>query len=138
MLALAKHPNIHFLGVRRYPGVLRYIRHFDVAIVPHLDNELTRNMNPLKLYVYSALQVPIVATPIANTDAIGRFIEVGRTNDEFVERIEHCLSQGDNGIRTAQLGELLRGNSWDNRVEEIVVLVDQALEAKQRVGPPVP
>ena len=130
VLALARHRNAHFLGVRRYPKVLRYIRHFDVAVVPHLDNELTRNMNPLKLYVYLSLKVPIVATPIANTDAIGEFIEVARNETEFIAGIERCLARGGYGSREARVEEVLRANSWDQRVDRIVTLVEQALEKK--------
>ena len=58
LLDLDKFKNVHFLGVRPYEKAIRYIRHFDVAMVPHLDNELTRHMNPLKLYVYFSLHVP--------------------------------------------------------------------------------
>ena len=132
VLALSKHANVHFLGVRPYPKVLRYIRQFDVAMVPHLDNELTRNMNPLKLYVYLSLKVPIVATPIANTDAIGEFTEVGSTDDGFIEGIERCLADGGYGSRAARIDEVLRANSWDERVQRIVSLVDQALAERER------
>ncbi len=129
---LAKHENVHFLGVRPYPKVLRYIRHFDVAMVPHLDNELTRNMNPLKLYVYLSLKVPIVATPIANTDAIGEFTQVGRSEDEFIDGIERCLADGLVS-RAARIDEVLRANSWEKRVERIVALVDRTLAKKERI-----
>ena len=132
VLALSRHANVHFLGVRPYPKVLRYIRHFDVAIVPHLDNELTRNMNPLKLYVYLSLKIPIVATPIANTDDIGEFTEVGSTDDEFIDGIERCLANGGYGSRAARVDDVLRANSWDERVQRIVSLVDQALAGKER------
>ena len=134
VLALASHRNVHFLGVRRYPKVLRYIRHFDVAMVPHLDNELTRNMNPLKLYVYLSLKVPIVATPIANTDAIGEFTEVARDGTEFIDAIARCLASGGYGSREPRVEEVLRANSWDQRVERIVTLVEQALEEKERTN----
>ncbi len=129
VLALSRHANVHFLGVRPYPNVRRYVRHFDVAIVPHLDNELTRNMNPLKLYVYLSLKIPIVATPIAHSDAIGKFIRVGGTQAEFIDAIERCLVDGF-GDRAAQIDDVLRANSWDKRVQKIVALIDQTLAGK--------
>ena len=126
--AIGHRPNVHLLGVRRYHEARRFIRHFDVAIIPHLDNELTRHMNPLKLYVYFCLGVPIVATPIANTGALGEFVEVGRTAAEFVERIERCLAKGPltDSPRTARL---LTENSWDARVAQVLTLIDEALGA---------
>ena len=83
--------NVHFLGVRVYDYAVRYIRHFDVAIIPHLDNDLTRNMNPLKLYVYFSLHVPVVTTPIANIGDFGEITQVAHTAEEFIERIGYCL-----------------------------------------------
>ena len=136
LLNLARRPNVHILGVRPYDTALGYIRHFDVAMIPHLDNDLTRHMNPLKMYVYFALRVPIVATPIANTDAISEFVEVGRSADEFIERIEHCLDQDVLAAREPRIRQLLRENSWDERVGRIMALVDQALARKAASGEP--
>ena len=42
--ALEEYKNVHFLGVRVYEDALRYIRHFDVGIIPHVDNSLTKSM----------------------------------------------------------------------------------------------
>ena len=106
--ALRDRPNVHLLGIRRYDEARRFIRHFDVAIIPHLDNALTRHMNPLKLYVYFSLGVPIVATPIANAGAAGEFIQVGKTADEFVDRIEACLASGP-PTDSSRISELLDG-----------------------------
>ena len=61
-----QYSNIHLLGVKPYDEALKYIKYFDLAIIPHLDNELTRNMNPLKAYGYASLSVPIVSTKINN------------------------------------------------------------------------
>ena len=127
VLALGTLPNVHFLGVRRYPKALRYIRHFDVAMIPHLDNELTRHMNPLKLYVYFSLKVPIVATPIANTDAIGAFVRTGRTADEFVAAIEACLRDDVLRGKEGQMAKLVRENSWEERATRIMALIERAL-----------
>ena len=131
VLTLARLANVHLLGVRRHSRALRYIRHFDVAMIPHLDNDLTRNMNPLKLYVYFSLGVPVVATPIANTDAIGAFVETAGTACEFIDRIERCLGGDVLAGRRPQLDELLREHSWSERVRHVMALVDQALKKKE-------
>ena len=88
---LKKFANVHLLGVRIYEDAIRYIRFFDVAVIPHLDNEMTRNMNPLKLYVYLALQVPVVATQIENIDDFGDCVRVGGTPEEFMNEIRRCV-----------------------------------------------
>ena len=70
VLTLTDLANIHLLGVRPYDEALGYIKNFDVAIMPHINNELSQNMNPLKLYVYFSLGVPVVTTEVANIQTV--------------------------------------------------------------------
>ena len=124
LLDLNKFKNVHFLGVRPYEKAIRYIRHFDVAIVPHLDNQLTRHMNPLKLYVYFSLHVPVVITPIANAGEFEEFIEIGRTAEEFIERISHCIDNDTISGNLDSIRSLLNANSWDKRVSGMLLLIE--------------
>ena len=121
---LGRFRNVHFLGVRVHDEAVRYIRHFDVAIIPHLDNALTRSMNPLKLYVYFSLHVPVVATPIANIDDFSEFVRIGHTSEEFVDRIEHCLETNPLDGNREQLRDMVTKNSWQARVRRILDLID--------------
>ena len=120
---LGKFSNVHFLGVRVYEQALRYIRHFDVAIIPHLDTELTRSMNPLKLYVYFSLHVPVVSTPIANIGDFRDLVQVGATPEEFIDRIAHCLDNNPVVGNLERVRSLLEANSWNERTTRILKLV---------------
>ncbi|MDE0511828.1 MAG: glycosyltransferase, partial [Gammaproteobacteria bacterium] len=130
---LDKFKNVHFLGVRVYEEALRYIRHFDVAMIPHLDNELTRNMNPLKLYVYFSLHVPVVSTPIANIGDFGEFVQVGNTPEEFIERTGHCLDNDPIAGNLERVRRLLQANSWNERTARILKLVGQEFARREAV-----
>ena len=123
--------NVHFLGVRVYEDALRYIRHFDVAMIPHLDNDLTRNMNPLKLYVYFSLHVPVVSTPIANIEDFAEFIQIGGTPGEFVDRVGYCL---DNDVLAGNkecIRNILKKNSWSERVKRILTLIEKEFAKRE-------
>ena len=117
--------NVHFLGVRVYEQALRYIRHFDVAIIPHLDNELTRSMNPLKLYVYFSLLVPVVSTEIQNIGDFNEFVRVARSPQEFVRTIDECLCNDPLENELPRLRELLKENSWPERVKYVLELIER-------------
>ena len=117
--------NVHFLGVRVYEQALRYIRHFDVAIIPHLDNELTGSMNPLKLYVYFSLLVPVVSTAIQNIGDFNDFVRVARSPQEFVRTIEECLCNDPLENELPRLRELLEENSWPERVKYVLELIER-------------
>ena len=124
---LGRFRNVHFLGVRIYEQALRYIRFFDVAIIPHLDNKLTRSMNPLKLYVYFSLHVPVVATPIENMGDFAEFVRTGRTPEEFMRRVEECLEGGPDMSWSSRLDSLLGSHSWSRRVADIMRLIEARL-----------
>ncbi|MDD9991413.1 MAG: glycosyltransferase [Rhodospirillales bacterium] len=117
--------NVNFLGVRVYEQALRYIRHFDVAIVPHLDNELTRHMNPLKLYVYHSLLVPVVSTAIENIGDFGEFVRVARSPHEFVRAIDECLRNEPLARDLPHLRKVLKENSWPERVNRVLKLIER-------------
>ncbi|MDE0387936.1 MAG: glycosyltransferase [Rhodospirillales bacterium] len=117
--------NVYFLGVRVHEQALRYIRHFDVAIIPHLDNELTRSMNPLKLYVYFSLLVPVVSTAIRNIGDFSEFVRVARSPQEFVRTIEECLCNDPLANELPRLRKLLKENSWPERVKYVLELIER-------------
>ena len=115
VLRLRGRPNVHFLGVRRYEEALDYMRMFDVALMPHLDNRLSQSMNPLKLYVYLSVGVPVVSTPVANIEEVAKRIALAPDADGFITAIEDVLS--GNGRKPAALPRRL---TWEARVDAIV------------------
>lgn len=117
--------NIHFLGVKKYADARRYIRNFDVAIIPHLNNEMTRSMNPLKLYVYCSMNVPVVTTDIENLDELRDLAYVARDKRDFIEKVESALERGKPAQPGKEHMDLLRENSWETRVETILSLIDE-------------
>lgn len=126
ILRLSRHSNVHFTGVVRYPNVIHYARHFDVAIVPHLDNALTRHMHPLKLFLYLSLGLPIVASNIRNMELLQGFVRTAKTKKEFVRGVEHCLSRPRMRSNT-DFARKIKNESWDHRVESIMSLISAEL-----------
>jgi teichuronic acid biosynthesis glycosyltransferase TuaH len=62
-------PNIHLLGNRHYAAVPAYVRHFDVAWIPHAVGRGETGGDPIKMYEYWAAGCEVVATPIDGLDA---------------------------------------------------------------------
>jgi hypothetical protein len=118
ILELAKLPNIHLLGVKPYTEAVQYIKAFDVAMMPHLANELSNNMNPLKLYVYFSLGVPIVTTEVANIGDVAPHVGVARSHEEFIVELERALT-GTQHSAAANRNQLLETISWEARLNDI-------------------
>jgi glycosyltransferase involved in cell wall biosynthesis len=127
VVQLARHDNIKILGPRRHEDAQRYIDAFDVAIIPHVDNEMTRSMHPLKAFVYCSLGVPVVATELANLDELRDLITTATNPTEFVHGIERAIQRGRQPLSQRQLATL-RSNSWPVRARRALKLVDDALQ----------
>ncbi|HWC12656.1 MAG TPA: glycosyltransferase, partial [Acidimicrobiales bacterium] len=123
---LARHPNVALLGPRPYEDAKRYIRAFDVALIPHLDDAMTRAMNPLKAFVYCALQVPVVSTDIANLGELRPLVEVASGHDDFIAKVDAAIRAGRAPIGPAA-DAILRRNSWESRARVITALLQAAL-----------
>jgi glycosyltransferase involved in cell wall biosynthesis len=124
VLTLDRHPNVHFLGVIPYPEVRGWIAEFDVALIPHLDTPQTRAMNPLKLYVYAALGVPIVAKSISNISDLEECVSIADTNEAFVTLVDEALKRRRQRGVLAQT-DSLEANCWTSRIRELFELIDR-------------
>ena len=122
---LVKYANIHLLGVKPYEEAIKFIKHFDVAIIPHINNKLTKNMNCLKLYVYFAVGIPIVSTEIANIDEFAGNIYIATNREDFEQGITEVLA--GNGLTTnaVKRNQLLKEINWTNRVEKMLGKIDR-------------
>ena len=91
--------------------------------IPHVDNDMTRSMNPLKAFVYCASGVPVVSTPVANLGELADLITIARDPDEFSAAIESALRVG----RGEPDLDVLRPHSWERRIEQVIDLIDDAV-----------
>lgn len=120
VLALGERPNVHLMGVKPYNDATRYIRAFDVAMVPHLRNDLSESMNPLKLYVYFALEVPIVTTDLANIGDIGPYAAIAQNHEEFLSSLKDAVSKKQKSPTKRQREQVLDSVSWTTRVSNVL------------------
>ena len=124
---LTRHRNVVFVGPRPYEDAKAYIRAFDVGIIPHVDDAMTRSMNPLKAFVYCALHVPVVSTDIDNLGELRSVISVASHPDDFIHKVDLAITAGHRPV-TPEAEALLRRNSWDARTQVVIGLLDEAIE----------
>ena len=65
----SRRANIKLVGAYKYDDLASVASHFDLAIVPHKANKF-EPMNPLKLYVYASLGIPVISTKIDNLQIV--------------------------------------------------------------------
>ena len=129
--ALERCANVTLFGQRAHPDLPRYVKEFDVGIVPYLLTDYTANVYPTKLNEYLSMGIPVVATDLPeirrfNRDH-GNVVEVAGDADAFAAAIKRSL----NGVSTPDVVkrriEVAQSNSWERRVLAMSRLIDAAM-----------
>jgi glycosyltransferase involved in cell wall biosynthesis len=116
-------PNAIFMKEVPYSQLTHIIHSFNVAIVPHLDNEYTRGNDLLKVLEYLACGVPVVATPTSDLAAYGNAICIARTPEEFVGAIEKIIEGRHRHDPVHGLG-IVQKRTWDAQVSVLLLHID--------------
>ncbi len=122
---LARFSNIRFLGIRSYQELPRYLKGFDVAILPFKINELTKSVNPIKIKEYLAAGKPVVATALPEVYKMKEFVEIADSPENFVAKIEYLL-QNDNDGRIGERMRFVKQDNWHDRVERISDVIERS------------
>lgn len=117
--------NVHLLGAQPYASLPRMMAALDVLLIPFRVNELTRAVDPVKLYEYCAAGKPIAATPIDEVVAHGGVCHVGAGID-LADAVAAALAEirAPDPTRSAARRRLAETSSWRCRAQAFVELLD--------------
>lgn len=110
---LVRLPPVHNLDLPKY------LRAFDVCILPHLPIETCHGADPLKIVEYMALGKPIVSTALRSVTELGDLVDTADDHEAFLAAIERHLAQPANQARSAAQIERARQRSWDNQYRTV-------------------
>jgi uncharacterized SAM-binding protein YcdF (DUF218 family)/glycosyltransferase involved in cell wall biosynthesis len=134
---LAACANVHILGQKAHEDVPRYVKHFDVALVPYRLTEYTANVYPTKLNEYLAMGTPVVATDLPEIRRLNaetaNVVSTAAGADAFVDAIRAAVADGSDAQRRRRI-QVARTNGWDGRIMEMSRLIDEALSAGPKTG----
>ena len=127
-------PNVHFLGRKAHDDIPRYVKGFDVGIVPYLLSEYTANVYPTKLNEYLAMGIPVVATDLPEIRRFnqehGPSVTIAKDADQFVAALRTVLRPSTDQEKASRI-EVAKENSWQARIAQMSALIDGTLEAKR-------
>ena len=118
--------NLRLLGERPYASLPAYLAGMDVLLIPFRVMDLTRAVNPIKLYEYCATGKPIVATPLEEVVAEPSVCHIGDDPSSFLAAVDAALLEVERGdpARAAARQALARASGWERRVAAFVALLD--------------
>jgi glycosyltransferase involved in cell wall biosynthesis len=112
------HPNVYFIPAVPFDEMLNFVRHFDVAIIPHKKNEHTAGNNLLKIPIFMASKVPVVATNVSDVSEYADVIDIASDSEDFCNRVKNALLER-NTDRLNRGYEMALSNSFEKSVKQL-------------------
>ena len=126
-------PNLHFTGGIPFEKLPLFAGSFDAGLIPFKINPLTLASNPLKLFEYFALGIPVVSTPLPEVERFRPDVDIAATASEAVTALLRRFGTED------QTGEerrrtVAREHSWELVTERQMKLVEAAERSMTTAG----
>ena len=134
--SLPKLPNIHYLGMKTYDQLPKYLANWDITLLPFALNDSTRFISPTKIPEYMAGGKPVISTPIRdviNPYGTQKLVSIAATAAEFVESIENTLQlkKEDTTDWLKRVDQQLSQNSWDYTWKRMMTLIESSMAAEE-------
>ena len=97
--------------------------HFDVALLPYMNNEWIRCCNPIKLKEYLALGLSVVATEFPEAHRYEAHIRIAPDRDAFIAAVRACLENPLDHEAREQRRALIADNTWDAATRRLLDLL---------------
>jgi glycosyltransferase involved in cell wall biosynthesis len=132
--SLTSRTNVILVGSRPYSELPGYVQRFDVCMIPFVDSALTRAVDPVKFYEYSAAGKPVVSTPLPTMQARADLVYLARTPDDFADQVRRARAEDSPQLRRRRQA-LAAENSWQARADKILDAVAERERALKPVTP---
>ncbi|MEJ6020700.1 glycosyltransferase [Ramlibacter sp. PS4R-6] len=129
--ALPRPDNIHWLGPQSWDDLPKFIKGWDVCLMPFALNEATRSISPNKTLEYMACGRPAVSTSIRDiVEPYGHVLRIADTPEGFIADIEMLLARPreEQERHARELKAIAARTSWDGTAGAIAELIAQADE----------
>ncbi len=131
--ALRALPNVRLVGARPYAELPRWLKAFDVALIPYRLNRQVANANPLKLREYLAAGRPVVSVRNPEIEKFAQWVRIADGREAFLEALDQAVTEGpgDTQARRAAVAD----QSWERRVDDALAAVTHTLRQRAAHSP---
>jgi glycosyltransferase involved in cell wall biosynthesis len=125
---LEARPNVHFTGEVPVNRLGAFPAHFDVGILPYVEDGYTKYIYPLKIHEYFAAGLPVVGTPLPSVLLFEEEVHLARSIDEWEEAIRAALNPEERSPEAvARRRDVAKAHDWDVLVDGIVQKIEERM-----------
>jgi glycosyltransferase involved in cell wall biosynthesis len=131
---LAELPNVYLVGQQEHRDLVRYIRLFDVCIVPYVNSHFTSTVVPTKINEYLAVGKPVVSSrlpAVCEFNNEHNILQTASTEPaDFLNAIEAALRLPTDEATIARRRAVAELGNWDSRLEAMSQVIEKELRAR--------
>jgi len=122
---LKKFKNIYFLGPKPYSELPKYLKGFDVCILPNKINEYTKSMFPMKFFEYLSAGKPIVSVDLPALQDYRDICLLSKTYEEFSKNLQFAIKNSNYNFEKRL--SLAKKFTYKARTEEMMKIIEGAI-----------
>jgi len=123
--------NLFFLGKKKYDLIPSYIQHSQVCISTFKINELSKSINPLKVYEYMATGKPVIASFMPELSKYQDCLMLYRTKKDFFNFLDK-YTRIDNRYKRQKRIEIAKLHSWDILLENMCGVINNYINSNEK------
>ncbi|MCJ7449541.1 MAG: hypothetical protein MUO72_17840 [Bacteroidales bacterium] len=117
--------RIIYLGLVKHEEINGLLSYSDALVMPFLNCELIRSVDPVKVYEYISICKPAIILKYGETDKFKDFVYRYSNPAEYFELVGQ-LAKGNLKVKKTaeECNAFVKANTWESRVKEIVVRLE--------------
>jgi glycosyltransferase involved in cell wall biosynthesis len=124
-------PNVRFLGPVPYSELPSYLRGLDVLLLVYGHDEMTRQINPLKIKECLASGKPTVCVDIPEARRFAPEVRIAASEEEYVRAVAAALEEGASPEAIERRRAIVRDDGWRRRADEFEAVVDGLADSRK-------
>jgi len=119
-ISLLQAPNIELRDPVPQDQLPQVMKDFDVCLNCFADNDLSKDVSPLKFYEYLATGIPVVSTPVPlQVRDFADSIYIAEGAGDFAAKTAEALSEAPEDEKASKRVAYAARSSWEERVKDI-------------------
>jgi glycosyltransferase involved in cell wall biosynthesis len=118
-------PRVKHVGVIPFADLPRFVEGLDLCLIPFAVDDMTRAVNPVKVYEYLAAGKPVLSTPLPEVVALGSVVDTSPA-DAFGESAIRILAN-DSPAKVQERVRIAQENGWGARVATAIEALEPLL-----------
>lgn len=123
-------PNVSLLGRKPQRELAAHAANWDVAMIPFKPDRLAAGADPVKIYEYLAMGLPVVATGVFPPPGGEAFVFRAEGTEAFVELVARAATHKERQ-QVAARRAFAATCTWDSRLDALISAIDRH---EQRIG----